>query len=486
MNNKHLISRMAFAAAITSGLAFAQGEGAATQSPDRTLSAAAASMQRDMKAALAELSALRKTIGTERLPLAKELSDVEAKLSKARGEFDAVSIELVAKTDELTALEGTLTSLQQQSDYLSTLLRQYNEEFASRLHIAEMQRYQGRLDEARLSLENDKLDEQARLDTQLGVVEMSLDKLEDALGGSRFEGKAKVDDGQVKDGRIVLLGPMALFQSVDLQDVGALEEDRNSLGASVFAFPDAAISDAAARVVQGTGGKFPVDVTLGDARKVESINETWWEHVQKGGPIMIPMAILAGAALLVVLLKWLSMVFVRRPGRRQLEKLFGAMDDGDHAAALEIAEAMPGPGGRMLAAGAAHSGQPRELIEEVMFEKLLTARLKLQSWLPFVSICATSAPLLGLLGTVTGIMGTFALMTEFGGGDPKVLSSGISEALVTTENGLIIAIPSLLLHAFLSRKAKAISDGMEKAAVQFMNHVRTVEPAEQAPAVEGA
>ncbi|MEC9047635.1 MAG: MotA/TolQ/ExbB proton channel family protein [Planctomycetota bacterium] len=477
---------MAFAAAITSGLAFAQGEGAATQSPDRTLSAAAASMQRDMKAALAELSALRKTIGTERLPLAKELSDVEAKLSKARGEFDAVSIELVAKTDELTALEGTLTSLQQQSDYLSTLLRQYNEEFESRLHIAEMQRYQGRLDEARLSLENDKLDEQARLDTQLGVVEMSLDKLEDALGGSRFEGKAKVDDGQVKDGRIVLLGPMALFQSVDLQDVGALEEDRNSLGASVFAFPDAAISDAAARVVQGTGGKFPVDVTLGDARKVESINETWWEHVQKGGPIMIPMAILAGAALLVVLLKWLSMVFVRRPGRRQLEKLFGAMDDGDHAAALEIAEAMPGPGGRMLAAGAAHSGQPRELIEEVMFEKLLTARLKLQSWLPFVSICATSAPLLGLLGTVTGIMGTFALMTEFGGGDPKVLSSGISEALVTTENGLIIAIPSLLLHAFLSRKAKAISDGMEKAAVQFMNHVRTPEPAEQAPAVEGA
>ena len=172
--------------------------------------------------------------------------------------------------------------------------------------------------------------------------------------------------------------------------------------------------------------------------------------------------------------------------RQQLEKLFGAMDDGDHATALEIAEAMPGPGGRMLAAGAAHSGQPRELIEEVMFEKLLTARLKLQSWLPFVSICATSAPLLGLLGTVTGIMGTFALMTEFGGGDPKVLSSGISEALVTTENGLIIAIPSLLLHAFLSRKAKAISDGMEKAAVQFMNHVRTVEPAEQAPAVEGA
>ena len=68
-------------------------------------------------------------------------------------------------------------------------------------------------------------------------------------------------------------------------------------------------------------------------------------------------------------------------------------------------------------------------------------------------------------------MGTFALMTEFGTGDPKVLSSGISEALITTEHGLIIAIPSLLLHAFLSRKAKGLVDGMEKMALQFMNRV---------------
>ena len=108
-----------------------------------------------------------------------------------------------------------------------------------------------------------------------------------------------------------------------------------------------------------------------------------------------------------------------------------------------------------------------------MFEQMLSARLRLQGWLPFVAICATSAPLLGLLGTVTGIMGTFALMTEFGAGNPQILSSGISEALVTTENGLIVAIPSLLLHAFLSRKARGLVDGMEKMAMQVLNRVRT-------------
>jgi biopolymer transport protein ExbB len=94
-----------------------------------------------------------------------------------------------------------------------------------------------------------------------------------------------------------------------------------------------------------------------------------------------------------------------------------------------------------------------------------------QSWLPFIAITASSAPLLGLLGTVTGIMNTFSLMTLFGTGDVKTLSSGISEALITTELGLYVAIPSLMLHALLSRKAKAVLDDMEKSAVALVNQI---------------
>jgi hypothetical protein len=92
--------------------------------------------------------------------------------------------------------------------------------------------------------------------------------------------------------------------------------------------------------------------------------------------------------------------------------------------------------------------------------------------LPFIAICAASAPLLGLLGTVTGIIDTFKMMTVFGSGDVKALSGGISKALITTEYGLIVAIPSLLLHAFLSRKARAIVASMEGAAVAFANQVQ--------------
>jgi biopolymer transport protein ExbB len=91
--------------------------------------------------------------------------------------------------------------------------------------------------------------------------------------------------------------------------------------------------------------------------------------------------------------------------------------------------------------------------------------------LPFVAVSAAAAPLLGLLGTVTGIIKTFQLITVFGSGDVKSLSGGISEALITTKYGLIVAIPSLLIHAFLSRKAKGVIGRMETEAVAFANEI---------------
>jgi Biopolymer transport proteins len=125
----------------------------------------------------------------------------------------------------------------------------------------------------------------------------------------------------------------------------------------------------------------------------------------------------------------------------------------------------------MLRAGAERLGEPKELVEEVMFEKMLETRLRLQAFLPFVALAASAAPLLGLLGTVTGMITTFKLITVFGSGDAKTLSGGISEALITTEFGLIVAIPALLLYAYLSRKSRAVVDAMEKTAVAFLNRI---------------
>jgi biopolymer transport protein ExbB len=86
-----------------------------------------------------------------------------------------------------------------------------------------------------------------------------------------------------------------------------------------------------------------------------------------------------------------------------------------------------------------------------------------------LALSAAAAPLLGLLGTVTGMINTFNMITVFGAGDPKTLAGGISEALITTEFGLVVAIPSLLLHAVLSRRVKGVLASMEQTTVAFIN-----------------
>ena len=85
------------------------------------------------------------------------------------------------------------------------------------------------------------------------------------------------------------------------------------------------------------------------------------------------------------------------------------------------------------------------------------------------AVSAAISPLLGLLGTVTGIIKTFGDLSVYGAGNPQLMSGGISEALITTEFGLMVAIPSFVLHAVLSRRGKAILSDMEKAASEYIS-----------------
>jgi biopolymer transport protein ExbB len=295
--------------------------------------------------------------------------------------------------------------------------------------------------------------------------------LHDSLGGTRFDGKAVDSTGLVRDGKFVLVGPAAIFRSVDGLHVGTAELRLGSLEPTVFAFEDPADRLAADQLIRDGAGSFPFDPTLGNAHKIAATQESLWEHVQKGGVVMVPIFALAALALMVALFKWIGLAFLRKPSSKAVAALLDDIGRHDEQAATRKAASMRGPVGSMLAAGVAHLREPRELVEEIMYETVLTWRLRLQRFLPFIAVCAASAPLLGLLGTVTGIINTFKLITVFGAGDVKTLSGGISQALITTEYGLIVAIPSLLMHAFLSRKARGMIDEMERAAVALLNQI---------------
>lgn len=104
------------------------------------------------------------------------------------------------------------------------------------------------------------------------------------------------------------------------------------------------------------------------------------------------------------------------------------------------------------------------------FARLEVSRMERGMFLLEVVIGA--APLLGLLGTVTGMIDTFRVITLFGTSDPRLMSGGISEALTTTELGLAVAIPIMLLHAYISRRADHLIGEMEEKAVQLTNIIQ--------------
>ncbi len=432
---------------------------------------AAARMRQKLESSTKALTDFRAMVADKKVPLLRELRTRDDKLLELRGELQKASRRVDSRVLGLQGVQRDIKFLKDQSAHLSNLLGEYVRNFESRLHIAELQRHAKVIEAAKLAPENDNFGAGDVFAAQLGLVGASFERIEDALGGTRFKGTATDANGIVREGTFLLVGPAALFASSDGEAIGTAEQRLGSLEPTAIPFTTPEDGAAAKALVASGAGAFPFDASLGDAQKIAATEETLIEHVKKGGAVMVPIFVMAGLALLVALIKWIQFTFVRRPSRKQVAELLEAVGADDHERARGAARGLKGPVGDMLRTGVSNLGEPRELIEESMYEKVLTTRLRLQKMLPFIAICAASAPLLGLLGTVTGIINTFKMITVFGSGDVKSLSGGISEALITTKFGLIVAIPSLLLHAFLSRKAKGVIGTMETSAVAFMNKV---------------
>lgn len=433
--------------------------------------AAATSIQQRLQASLRELQQLRETVAEETIPLSRKLSDLQTELLQARQEHQKTTRKLDSHALDLTQLQKKIKTGEEEATYLSNLLGEYIRNYESTLHIAEKDRWEPTLETAKLAMENSNLSQREVYMAQVALLEESLRRLQDALGGTRFEGTAVSPTGDVKEGTFVMVGPAAIFRSEDGLDVGMVQERLGSLEPSIIPYGLPEDTQAAETMIRESAGLIPLDPTLGNAYKVEETKETLLEHIKKGGEVMWPIFILAGLAFLVAVFKWVSFFFLKTPPQKKIQALLDSIASGDAKTAQNKAMAMKGPIGEMLRTGVDHLREPRELIEEVMYETVLSTRLRLNRLLPLIAITAASAPLLGLLGTVTGIIETFKMITVFGSGDVKTLSGGISVALITTEFGLIVAIPALLMHAFLARKARGMIDQMEKTAVSFVNQV---------------
>lgn len=126
------------------------------------------------------------------------------------------------------------------------------------------------------------------------------------------------------------------------------------------------------------------------------------------------------------------------------------------------------PLGRVLAAGLANLRSSREVMKEAIDETGRQVVLELERFLNTLGTIASITPLLGLLGTVIGMIKVFAAITSQGVGDPSVLAGGISEALITTATGLSIAIPSLMFYRYFRGRVDALVLKMEEEALKLV------------------
>lgn len=184
-----------------------------------------------------------------------------------------------------------------------------------------------------------------------------------------------------------------------------------------------------------------VDPTRGAIMALLVQTPTIKERISQGGWIGYIILIIGAVGLLVAILQFASLTFTGRGVARQ-QKADTAKKDN--------------PLGRILSVYSDKLAEDVETLSLKLDEAILRETPKLERGLITLAILAAIAPMLGLLGTVSGMIETFQSITLFGTGDPKLMSGGISQALVTTELGLAVAIPLLLIHSGLSSKSNRL------------------------------
>lgn len=245
--------------------------------------------------------------------------------------------------------------------------------------------------------------------------------------------------GQKVNKEIVRVGPFALVAD------GMYLDFNSSTGtvAELVRQPAARYNDSVKALQNSTGElvQFGVDPTGGSILGLLVQAPNLQERVEQGGPVGYIILVVGAIGLLLALERMISLTIIRMKVNSQLKS--DTFKDNN-------------PLGRIMMVKDKYPEADTEALELHLTEAILGEVPKLGRNLTIIKIISVVAPLMGLLGTVTGMINTFQAITLFGTGDPKLMAGGISTALVTTVLGLVVAIPMTLLYAMLNTRSKNI------------------------------
>lgn len=187
-----------------------------------------------------------------------------------------------------------------------------------------------------------------------------------------------------------------------------------------------------------------------------------------GGYVMFPLLICSIISLSIIIERLYNLREKKIIKREEINKINELLDKGFYNKALEICISNPNPVNNIIRAILENKETSNEGLRQIIADAAKLELPKIEKYLSMLSTIASVSPLLGLLGTVTGMMKVFHVITSIGLGEPAALSGGIAEALITTVFGLAIAIPSLIMHNFFQHKAELIIGNIESLALSFM------------------
>lgn len=205
--------------------------------------------------------------------------------------------------------------------------------------------------------------------------------------------------------------------------------------------------------------------------------------IAAGGWVMLPILLCSAMALAITLERgWALRTRLVIPPRlvKQMPELVRAGFDADRIRALRA----DSPLGRILAAALASHGDDWTITRERIEEAGRHVLHELERYLNTLGTIAAVTPLLGLLGTVIGMIKVFAAITASGVGNPQALAGGISEALLTTAAGLTVAIPTLMVYRYFRGRIDELVVGMESEVIRLMELIAHEEPGPGGPAEE--
>ncbi|MFT6177937.1 MAG: biopolymer transport protein ExbB [Paracoccaceae bacterium] len=424
--------------------------------------------EQDLRLAQEQLQSLEAEITSEERVIIREVEKVDDMVIQQHKSLTKLLRDEDNVAGKQRELDNELARRKGEFEFTLSSLRSYGSSIKNRIHPAEKQGFGVKLEERRKKADSSGDDLVLEIQNRLALLHMASERLVKVSGGERFEGDAVVEGNVIKEGKFATAGPLGYFAANDGEVFGF-----TSFSAEGVAYPTIASlkegGETIADLVETGSAIVPVDASMGKAIQVARTKKTVTEYLQGGGFVGYGILGLGLVALLIALWKVVEINRFPIPNRKKLNLILDDLLSHESEAAGVKAKEFRGLGGQLVEAGVTYFYDKRRILEDALLEKLGMIQPRLERFLPFLALVAAAAPMMGLLGTVLGIMKTFAQMSTGGAGDSKSFSAGISEALITTAMGLIVAIPVIIVHGMLKSLAKSKFGQAEGVALSMLN-----------------